>query len=142
MSEPPAVRGVVVGHGDLADGLVDAVRQITGVDGDAIAAISNRGLGPESLRQRLEDAMGTGPALVFVDLRMGSCGMAARRIARERADTAVLFGVNLPQLLDFVTHRELPLQEIVARALERGRSAICCDDDPPGSHADRPASDR
>jgi mannose/fructose-specific phosphotransferase system component IIA len=136
------VRGVVVGHGNLPEGLVDAVRQITGADGDAIAAVSNRGLGPDGLRERLHEAMGEGPALVFVDLRMGSCGMAARRIARERPDTAVLFGVNLPQLLDFVTHRELPLEEIVARALERGRSAICCDDEPNGAHADRPASDR
>lgn len=142
MSESGHVRGVVVGHGGLAEGLVDAVRQITGVDGDTIAAVSNRGLGPEGLRERLEEAIGTGPALVFVDLRMGSCGMAARRIARERPDTAVLFGVNLPQLLDFVNHRDLPLQEIVARALERGRSAICCDDEQDGAHADRSAPDR
>jgi len=142
MSESAPVRGVVVGHGGLAEGLVDAVRQITGADGDMISAVSNRGLGPEALRERLEAALGAGPALVFVDLSMGSCGMAARRIARERPDTAVLFGVNLPQLLDFVTHRDLSLQEIVARALERGRSAICCDDEPDGAHADRSAPDR
>lgn len=142
MSEGNLVRGVVVGHGGLAEGLVDAARQITGADGDAISALSNQGLGPDDLRRRIEDALGTGPALVFVDLRMGSCGMAARRIARERPDTAVLFGVNLPQLLDFLTHRELPLAEIVERALERGRSAICCEDEPDGAHADRSASGR
>ncbi|HUG02552.1 MAG TPA: hypothetical protein VML95_11855 [Longimicrobiales bacterium] len=142
MSDAPLVRGVVVGHGGLAEGLVDAARQITGVDGEAISALSNRGLGPEDLRRRIEDALGSGPALVFVDLRMGSCGMAARRIARERPDTAVLFGVNLPQLLDFVTHRDLPLGEIVERALERGRSAICRDEEPDGAHADRSAPGR
>lgn len=128
MSEHPLVRGVVVGHGALADGLVDAVRRITGVEEEALTAVSNLGLSPDALRGRVEEALGDGPALVFVDLSMGSCGMAARRIGRERPDTAVLFGVNLPQLLDFVTHRELPLPSIVERALDRGRSAICCDD--------------
>ncbi|MEN8375474.1 MAG: PTS mannose transporter subunit IID [Gemmatimonadota bacterium] len=128
MSEAAPARGVVVGHGTLAQGLVDAVRQITGVDGDVVAAISNQGLGPDALRERIEAALGDGRAIVFVDLRTGSCGHAALRIARERPDTAVLYGVNLPQLLDFVTHRELPLAELVERALERGRSAICCDE--------------
>ena len=33
-------------------------------------------------------------------------------------------GVNLPILLDFVFHRDMPLDELVPRLLEKGRSGI------------------
>ncbi len=37
---------------------------------------------------------------------------------------AVVFGVNLPILLDFVFHRDLPLEELVPRLLEKGRESV------------------
>jgi hypothetical protein len=37
----------------------------------------------------------------------------------------VVFGVNLPMLLDFVFHRDLPLDELQHRLLARGRAGIC-----------------
>lgn len=126
MSEPTPVRGIVLGHGQLAAGLVDAVRQITGVEEGSLVAISNRGLSPDALLDRIQKVAGDGPLILFVDLQSGSCGFAARRLCDARPRSAVVFGVNLPQLLDFVTHRELPLNEIVQRVLERGRSGICC----------------
>lgn len=120
------VKGVVIAHGSMAEGMVDAVRQITGADESALIPLSNQGLGPEELGRRLEEIIGTSPAILFVDLQAGSCGFLARRLCRERSNQAAVFGVNLPQLLDFVTHRELPVEELVQRALERGRSAIRC----------------
>ena len=60
----------------------------------------------------------------FVDLRSGSCGMAALSTCRDRARREVISGVNLPMLLDFVFHRDMPLEELTARVIERGRTAI------------------
>jgi mannose/fructose-specific phosphotransferase system component IIA len=36
----------------------------------------------------------------------------------------VISGVNLPLLLDFVLHRDLPLPELGPRLVEKGRNAI------------------
>jgi len=123
-SGEPAVRGIVVGHANMAQGLVDAVRKIAGDAAAGLTAVSNDGKGPEQLEAALEQAAGEGPALVFVDLESGSCGIAAAYACRASAERAVVCGVNLPMLLDFVFHRALPLDELAARVVERGRGAI------------------
>ena len=124
MSESALVRGVVVGHGDMPRGLLDAVRRIAGDAASALAAVSNDGKGPEPLRREVDAAAGDGPAIVFVDLQTGSCGVAAAYACRGSARRAVICGVNLPMLLDFVFHRELALDALVTRLVEGGRSAI------------------
>lgn len=124
MSES-AIRGVVVAHSSLARGLVEAVQQIAGLDEDAIQPLSNQGLGPDAIRDRLAELIGdAGPAVVFTDLREGSCGIAAQRLCVERPDHVVITGVNLPMLLDFAMKRHLPLEELVPRLVERGRTAV------------------
>jgi PTS system mannose-specific IIB component len=124
MSDAVHVRGIVVGHGDMAQGLVHAVRRIAGEAGARLSAVSNEGKGPEELIAALDAATGEGPAVVFVDLESGSCGIAASYACRAKEGRAVVSGVNLPMLLDFVFHNDLPLEELVARVVERGRSAI------------------
>jgi mannose/fructose-specific phosphotransferase system component IIA len=124
MSEQNLVRGVVVGHGDMARGLVDAVRRIAGDAAAGLSAVSNDGKGPDALRSEVDAAAGPGPAVVFVDLQSGSCGLAAAYACRGCVGRAVISGVNLPMLLDFVFHRQLSLDELVARLVDRGRSAI------------------
>jgi len=137
MSEP--VRGLVVAHGPMAEGLVAAVQRIAGVEADALQALSNEGLGPEGLRAALEARLGAAPAVVFVDLPSGSCALEARRVARARPATAVVCGVNLPMLLDFVFHRDLPLETLVPRLLERGRGGILGEVAAESADADRSA---
>jgi N-acetylgalactosamine PTS system EIIA component len=137
---PAAVRGIVVGHGDMAAGLVDAVRQITGVDDDVLAAVSNRGLSPDALTDRIGELL-YGPTIVFTDLQTGSCGIAARRSCAQRFGVSIITGVNLPLLLDCVTHRELPIPELVERLLEHGRGGIQVIN-PPADHGRSPASHR
>jgi mannose/fructose-specific phosphotransferase system component IIA len=118
------VRGVVVGHGDMPRGLVDAVRRIAGEAAIGLAAVSNEGKGPDVLRSEVDAAAGPGPAIVFVDLQSGSCGLAAAYACRGCVGRAVISGVNLPMLLDFVFHRELSMDVLVARLVEGGRAAI------------------
>ena len=131
MSERPRATGVVLAHGDMARGLVDAVRKISGQE-DALVPLSNDGVSPGALRERLEHLLGSGPAVVFTDLQAGSCALAAVATAR-REDTVVLCGANLPMLLDFVFHRELPLDQLAERLVEKGKQGI-------GSLRPRPAS--
>lgn len=123
MSEPPA-RGVVVGHGEMASGLVSAVRRIAGGAADALEALSNDGKAPEVLKGEIERLAGDDRVVVFVDLQAGSCGVAAYACCRERSQRAVICGVNLPMLLDFVFHRELPLDELADRLIQKSRASI------------------
>ena len=125
-----SVRGIVLAHGDMAGGLIDAVRHIAGVSGDFLVPLSNRGKGPEALAQEVRDLAGSEPAIVFTDLQSGSCGFAARRCIQETPNLVVISGVNLPILLEFVMRRQLPLEQLVPFLLAKGRAAISCS---PGS---------
>jgi mannose/fructose-specific phosphotransferase system component IIA len=107
----------------MAKGLVDAVRRISGHGEDVLAALSNDGRSPESLRAALETLLGEGPAVVFTDLQAGSCALAAVSTTRRR-NTVVLCGANLPMLLDFVFNRSLPLDVLAERLVAKGREGI------------------
>jgi mannose/fructose-specific phosphotransferase system component IIA len=122
MSEP--VRGLIVTHGGVGAALAAAVRQITGAPEDALGAVSNEGLGPDGILAAIQEACAGGPLVVFTDLPSGSCTFAARKMARSRAETAIVCGVNLPVLLDFVFHREMALPQLVDRLVEKGRGGI------------------
>lgn len=137
MSEP--VRGVVLAHASLADGLVASVRAISGAEEGALRPLTNEGCSPESLQQRLLAAIGgDGPAIVFTDMGSGSCAFAARKITLDRPETGIVTGVNLPVLLDFVFHRDMPLDQLVDRLVEKGRGGITGAHQ--GAHADRALS--
>ena len=122
MSEP--LKGVVVSHAGLAQSLVAAAETISGVPG-ALVPVSNEGCDGGSLKARIGEAIGAGPALVFVDLPGGSCLTGAVRIARDQGHgVAVVTGVNLAMLLDFVFHRDLTPAEAAERARDAGGRAI------------------
>lgn len=117
------VHGIVVTHGRLGEALVEAAEEITGIP-DALTPLSNRGVNPESLRQKVVDEIGEGPAVVFVDLGSGSCGFAANTAARACRSAAVVTGVSLPMLIDFLFNRERDLFELADRLVLKGRSSI------------------
>jgi len=120
------VRGIVLAHGDMATGLLDAVRHIAGSGADALVPVTNRGMGPDALAEQIAQAASDVPTIVFTDLQSGSCGFAARRCVQGNPSLVVISGVNLPILLEFVMKRHLPLAELVPFLLKKGRAAICC----------------
>jgi PTS system N-acetylgalactosamine-specific IIA component len=138
MSDP--VRGIVVAHSSLANGLVSAARQISGMPEDALVPLSNDCRGPEDLQEKIRQILGEGPGIVFTDLPSGSCAFAARRLSVDRPDTAIVSGVNLPVLIDFAFHRELPLPQLVERLLEKGRAGLTGTCREVAAHADRALS--
>ncbi len=117
----PDAKGVVVAHGRIAEALVKAAEEITGITG-AIRALSNRSVGPEDLKLKVTEAIGDGPAVVFVDLASGSCGFAANLAIRDCSSVAVVTGVSLPMLIDFLFHRDMELPELAGRLVRKGRS--------------------
>jgi mannose/fructose-specific phosphotransferase system component IIA len=124
MNEAEPALGVVVGHGALAQGLVDATQRITGGMAECLAPLSNDGKNPEQLKAELEGIVGDSRSVVFVDLQSGSCGLAALACCRDSLRRVVVTGVNLPMLLDFVFNRRLSFEELVPSLLESGRASI------------------
>jgi mannose/fructose-specific phosphotransferase system component IIA len=117
------LRGVVVCHGELAEALVDAAEQISGVMG-VLVPVSNAGCDRDSLEERVIRAVDGRPAVVFVDLASGSCLFAVLHKLRASPSVKVVTGVNLAMLVDFVFHRSLPPEEAAARAAVKGGAAI------------------
>lgn len=117
------LQGIVVAHGDLAEALVHAVEEITGVRG-ALAPISNRGCDRHSLEARVVEAVHGQPSLVFVDLPTGSCFLAAHHGLDRLPEVRVVAGVNLSMLVDFVFHREAAIAAAERRARDVGGQAI------------------
>lgn len=137
MSKP--VKGVIVAHSTLAAGLAAAARQISGLAEDDLVALSNEGEGPQGIASAVQGALGDGPAIIFTDLGSGSCNFAARKVAGDRHETGVVCGVNLPILIDFAFHREMPVAELVDRLVDKGRTGISGTCVVEAAHADRPA---
>lgn len=118
------MKGVVVAHGEMARGMVTAVERIAGLPEGVLFPVSNVDLGPEALRDAILEVVGDGPALVFTDLGAGSCTLAARISCRDRARVAVVTGVNLPMLLEFVFHRADDMETLLPRLEEKARGGI------------------
>jgi mannose/fructose-specific phosphotransferase system component IIA len=108
----------------MAQGMMDAVKKISGLGEDSLSAISNEGLSPEALKEALDKLLGDGPAIIFTDLPSGSCALAARVCCRKGNRQVVINGVNLPMLLDFVFNIHLELDELVPRLLAKGRDSL------------------
>lgn len=121
---PRPARGVVVAHGGLAEGLVDAVRQIAGVTSEELVAVPNRGLGCDDLCERMQQVLAETRNVIFTDLPSGSCHLSAMIVVRDLPETPVVTGVNLPMLLDFVFNRGLGFDELIPRLAERARGSI------------------
>jgi mannose/fructose-specific phosphotransferase system component IIA len=117
------LKGVIVGHGQLAQAMLGAVEQIAGAD-TGIVAVSNTDCDRGALEARIVDAVGDGPALVFIDMPSGSCLFAAMRQLQTMSGVRVVTGVNLAMLLEFVFHREGDVDTVAAHIAEVGARAV------------------
>jgi mannose/fructose-specific phosphotransferase system component IIA len=124
MSDVELTKGILLSHGGLAEGMVDAVRKIAGLEDGVLVAMSNDGQNPQGLADKVDVLAGSQPVVVFTDLGSGSCALTAQLTCRNHGSRAVVFGMNLPMLLEFVFHRGLPLTQLVPRLLEKGKDGV------------------
>jgi mannose/fructose-specific phosphotransferase system component IIA len=117
------LRGVVVCHAAMADAIVQAAEQISGVDA-ALTPVSNTGCDRDTLEERVLAAVDKHPAVIFVDMASGSCLIAVLKRLRTEPAVRVVTGVNLAMLVDFVFHRSLPPEEAASRAATIGQASI------------------
>ena len=118
---------MVVAHGRLADGLLSALSRVAG-EQDSLWALSNEGLGSSDLEAEiaaiLEERCAGRDAYLLSDMEGGSCGQACRRLLAKGTVKAVLYGVNLPLLVEFVFLQDESFERFVTAAVEKGRRAL------------------
>ena len=119
--------GVVVAHGRLGEGLLSALSRVAG-EQDSLWALSNEGLGgadiEAGIKAILEERSAGRDAYLLSDMDGGSCGQACRRLLARGSVKAVLYGVNLPLLVEFVFLQEESFERFVTAAVEKGRRAL------------------
>jgi mannose/fructose/sorbose-specific phosphotransferase system IIA component len=120
---------VLVSHGNMAEGMIDAARMIVG-EMEGVLAVSLQEMDAiEDLMGRIEAALsevdnGEG-ALILVDAFGASPFNASARLAMQREKTEVVTGMNLPMLLELAVQREgQDLQAVTQIALEAGSTSI------------------
>lgn len=118
-----APRGVIVGHGEFASGLLSAVQQICGRV-DAFAAVSNRDYPAEELERILREHVANGAEIIFTDLPGGSAATAARRVMRDNPKLVLVTGANLAALLEFALGAQCGPATAARTAVEKGRSSM------------------
>ena len=115
--------GIVLAHAEVAAAFVSAVQAIAG-SGHGLEPVSNDGCDRQALAARLDAAIAGRATLIFADMPGGSCAFSAAKYARAHGTVRVVTGVNLAMLLDFAFHRDQPLDQAAARAVETGRSSV------------------
>lgn len=119
---------VLVAHGKVAEGLMDAVQGILGTQ-SGWATVSNVGLGLKELSAALtrtvDDLAKSCDIIVLSDMPGGSCHHVCQELARTRSGTRVVSGLNLMMLLEFFVKRDRhSIEELVALIRERGRDSV------------------
>lgn len=119
--------GVVVAHGDLAEGLLSALARVAGPQ-EHLWPLSNEGLSGdgllEALRALLDQRASDREVFLFADLDGGSCGRVCHRLLEDGRVRAIFYGVNLPLLIEFVFLETEPSEKLIPLMLNKSRAAI------------------
>lgn len=120
------VPALLVMHGGLADALLRAAAKVYGpVEG--VEVLSNEGLSKSDLQARILEVAGRWPSggLVLTDFWGGSCHTSGLAAAGDCRGLAVLTGVNLPLLLDYLHNRDRSdVNTLAERLQQKGRDSI------------------
>jgi len=120
---------VVISHGKMAEGLVDAVQMIVGPQEQLATVGLFEAEAVEDLMEKIENAIQNVSedegALLLVDLPGASPFNASARLAMGGKDLGVVTGVNLPMLAELLVLREgKTIEELVAFAKDSGIKGV------------------
>ena len=120
------VPALLVMHADLAAALLRAAEQVYGpVDG--VEVLTNEGLSRDTLEAAIDQRVGAWPqgGLVLTDFWGGSCHLCGVSATRGRTEIAVVSGLNLPILLDYLHNRDrFEPGELAERLQKKGQDSI------------------
>lgn len=128
-AESAPVGVVVAAHGEMAPGLVSAVRLVAG-DQPALEPVAlPEAASPEEFGTLLADAVdrvdGGAGALVLADLPGATPFNVAARLRHERKGIEVVGGVSLPMLLEVLLSRDgVALADLAELAVRSGTAGV------------------
>jgi len=121
------LRGVIIGHGEFAEALLETAEQIVG-EQNQIEIVSNTGCSGSSLSEKIRKVVqrdAIDETILFVDLPGGSCTISCYSLLKDMKDLNVICGINLPILLEFFMLREkYTARELVPILIEKGKNNI------------------
>jgi len=123
------IYGIFTGHSNFASNAVESAEKIIGTQ-DNYSIISNKDLSSEEIFGMLEDIIKKNSEdahfFIFIDFYGSSISLPSVRI-KQMHDSKVnlLFGYNMPMILDFFIHRtkKNPF-ELFGKLIEVGRMGI------------------
>ncbi len=121
---------LVLAQKDVAFGLLEAVDHVLGQRPPALAAFPvHYETPPDELTAALSKAIhaidqGEG-VLILADIYGAThINVACRLLARHRVE--LVTGLNLPMLIRVLNYRDLPLDDLIGKALSGGMEGIVC----------------
>ncbi len=121
---------LIVSHGEMAAGVLDALQMLTGEQGQVAALGLCESEAPEELVEHIRveiNAMDDGDGvLIAVDLYGATpFNSGARMFLESDHKIEVVTGVNLPMLAEIMVNREsTSLEELVKQAYQAGKDGI------------------
>ena len=119
---------LVVGHGDLAAGLVASAEMILGATEGLIPVALRPGESPEAVTAAIAAATAGHagrPRLILVDLFGGSPATASARLLEGDPSLEIVTGVNLPMLLETILQRgRRDVRSLASHAAASGHQGI------------------
>jgi PTS system mannose-specific IIA component len=117
---------LLVMHADLAAALLRAAEAVYGpIEG--VRVLSNEGLSRDALEREIGASVSdwSSGGLVLTDFWGGSCHLCGVSATRGRGEIAIVTGINLPMLLDYLHNRDAYAVGVLAdRLRQKGQDSI------------------
>lgn len=123
------IYGIFAGHGDFAYETIKSCESIIG-NQENYSVISNRDLSNEEIYKNFENIIKKHSEhkefFIFIDFYGSSISLPAIRIKQNSENSITLiFGYNLPMVIDFFLHRnKLKGEQLFEKIIDVGRKGI------------------